>query len=97
MQVDLSGQVGLVTGASIGMGRSIALAVARCGADVAFCYRTRTERANEVLAEIERMGRRGLAVQADVGGIEGVKRLFGEYGSAFGERKLAFDLVQVLF
>jgi len=99
MHVDLSGQVGLITGASIGMGRSMALAIARCGADVAFCYRTRTEQAQQVRAQIEQMGRRCLAVQADVADAQQVRRLFEQYASAFGRRmdfliNNAGDLIQ---
>lgn len=55
----------LVTGASRGIGAAIALRMAQDGADVAFTYVSRQERAEEVLKHIEATGRRGLAIRAD--------------------------------
>ena len=63
---DLSGRVALVTGASRGIGRAIALELARRGAAVAVDYRERADAAGEVVAEIARAGGRAIAVQADV-------------------------------
>jgi len=56
----------LVTGGSRGIGASVALALAKAGADVAVNFRTRGEQAEEVCSEIRNLGRRSLAVQADV-------------------------------
>ena len=56
----------LVTGASRGIGRAIALALARDGADVAVNFRQRGEAAAQVVAQIASMGRKAIAVQADV-------------------------------
>ena len=64
--MDLQGKVAIVTGGSMGIGHAIALDLAAHGADVAINYRMHAEEANAVVAEIEKMGRRGLAVQADV-------------------------------
>ncbi len=61
------GSVALVTGGSRGVGRAIALTLARLGADVAVNYRRNAQAANEVVQTIEAMGRRAIAVQADVG------------------------------
>jgi 3-oxoacyl-[acyl-carrier protein] reductase len=63
---DLQNRVALVTGASRGIGAGIAVALARAGADVAVNYRERTEAAQAVCAEITALGRRALAVRADV-------------------------------
>jgi hypothetical protein len=63
---ELSGKVALVTGASRGIGRASALALARAGADVAVNFHSREHEAKAVCLEIERCGRRSLAVQADV-------------------------------
>ena len=62
----LEGRVALVTGGSRGIGRGIALALARAGADVAVNYRNKAEEAEAVVAEIKAMGRRAKAYGASV-------------------------------
>jgi 3-oxoacyl-[acyl-carrier protein] reductase len=62
----LTGRVAVVTGGSRGIGRAIALALARAGADVAVCYREREDAAREVEAGIRAAGVRGLAARCDV-------------------------------
>ncbi len=64
--IDLSTRATLVTGASRGIGRAIALALAADGASVAVNYRERAQDAEAVAATIRSTGRRALAVQADV-------------------------------
>ena len=64
--IDLTGKAAVVTGGSRGIGRAIALRLARQGADVAFSYRGNREAADATATEIEGHGRRSLAVQADV-------------------------------
>jgi 3-oxoacyl-[acyl-carrier protein] reductase len=64
--IDLSGKSALVTGASRGIGRAIALRLATQGADIAFCYKVNAAAAADTIAAIEALGRRALAVQADV-------------------------------
>ena len=61
-----AGRVALVSGASRGIGRACALALAEDGADVVVNYLSHPAEAAEVVREIERLGRRGLAHQADV-------------------------------
>ena len=63
---DLQGRVALVTGASRGIGRAIALALAERGAAVAVNFRTRAEEADAVVAQIRAGGGRAIAVPADV-------------------------------
>jgi len=74
----LAGQVAIITGSSSGIGRSIALRLARDGADVVVHYRKEVDEANAVRAEIIAMGRLAIAVQADVAKVEEVRRLVEE-------------------
>lgn len=69
---DLTGKVAVVTGASSGLGKDAALAYAEAGADVALLAR-RVEKLNEVKAEIEKTGRKVIAVGCDVTKEESVK------------------------
>lgn len=60
-----AGKVAVVTGGSRGIGRAIVLALAGEGADVAFSYRKESRAAREVVAEVERRGRRAFVVPCD--------------------------------
>jgi 3-oxoacyl-[acyl-carrier protein] reductase len=64
--IDLSGKSAVVTGASRGIGRAIALRLAEQGANVAFSYKGNAAAADETAAAITALGREALAVQADV-------------------------------
>jgi len=81
----LLGKTALVTGASRGIGREIALELARNGADVAVNYAGSRDLAEEVCREIEAMGRKAFSVQADVknpGDVEAMfKDVIGRFGS----------------
>jgi 3-oxoacyl-[acyl-carrier protein] reductase len=74
---NLTGKTALVTGASRGIGRAIALALAEAGANVAINYRTRESEANEVISQISQLGRSALAVKADVSVSADVKQMVG--------------------
>jgi len=65
--MELEGSKALVTGGSRGIGRAIAVELARRGADVAINYNRSEGPAQEVVQEIEALGRKGFAIQADVG------------------------------
>jgi 3-oxoacyl-[acyl-carrier protein] reductase len=69
----LTGKRALVTGASRGIGASIAKALAAEGADVAITYEKSAERAAEVIRAIEANGRRGVAIQADSADVAAVQ------------------------
>jgi 3-oxoacyl-[acyl-carrier protein] reductase len=75
---DLKDRVALVTGGSRGIGAAVAIALAKAGADVAVNYRERADAANAVCAEITGMGRKAIAVQADVSVAADVRRMVAE-------------------
>ena len=83
-QAVLTGQPALVTGANSGIGRAVALGLARAGADVVVNYVTQPEAAEAVVAEIQAMGRRAVAIRADVSQEADVERMFAEAIAEFG-------------
>ncbi len=84
MQVDLEGRHALVTGGGTGIGRSISLALARCGATVIVNYSRSADAAGETVSQIEAMGGRAVAVRADVTDEGQVKELVAEAVRAYG-------------
>ncbi len=71
----LAGKIALVTGASRGIGRGCAAALAEAGADIAVNFRVQEEAAKETCSLIERLGRRAVPVQADVSRASEVDRM----------------------
>ena len=82
--VDLHGKIALVTGASRGIGRAIAVALARCGADVAVNYRTQKGEAQGTMQQITSQGRRAMEVQADVSRSPEVARMIAGIEKTLG-------------
>ncbi len=82
--MDLSNRAAIVTGGARGIGRATALALARAGADVCVNYLQNRDAATEVVDAIKALGRRAIAVQADVGDESAVEALFAESDAAFG-------------
>jgi glucose 1-dehydrogenase len=83
-QPTLTGQPALVTGANSGIGRAVALGLARSGADVAVNYVADPEAAEAVVREIEARGRRAIALKADVSREDEVIAMFEAAVRAFG-------------
>jgi len=83
MSLPLESKTALVTGASKGVGKGIALELARCGCDVAVNYHSDREGAEATAAEITGMGRTAFTVQADVGKAADVDRMFEEVAARF--------------
>ncbi len=82
--LSLAGKVALVTGASRGIGRAIAVACAQAGADVAVSYRTSERGATEVAGAIQALGRRAHVVQADTAEPQDVERLARDAARTLG-------------
>jgi NAD(P)-dependent dehydrogenase (short-subunit alcohol dehydrogenase family) len=81
----LQNKTALVTGASKGVGKGIALELARQGCDVAVNFHSDRAGAEVTAAEIAAMGRKAVVVQADVGYSDQVDRMFNETMAAFGK------------
>jgi 3-oxoacyl-[acyl-carrier protein] reductase len=86
---DITNRIALVTGGSRGIGRAIAIALAAAGADVAISYLTRRDDALDTQRAVESLGRRSVAVQADVSRAADVAALVAAAGRALG----AVDIV----
>jgi 3-oxoacyl-[acyl-carrier protein] reductase len=84
MSNGLKGRIALVTGASRGIGRAAALALAEAGADVAVIFQHREAEAQAVCAEIRRAGRRSAPIQADVAKAAEVSRLVEQVERSLG-------------
>lgn len=87
--VNLQGRVAVVTGASLGIGRSAALELARCGARVVVNYRSHLHQAEEVVSAIEKMGSQAIAYQADVADQSAVEAMVQAAVDTFGRLDIA--------
>ncbi|MBW4688048.1 MAG: SDR family oxidoreductase [Komarekiella atlantica HA4396-MV6] len=81
----LTGKVAIITGASRGIGRAIALKLAGNGASVVVNFAGNAEKAQEVVAEIEKLGVKAIAIQADVSKVADIQRLFEQTINHFGK------------
>ena len=86
MVFGLKGKTALVTGASKGVGKGIALELALNGCDVAVNYYNSAEEAEALCVEIRGMGRRACALQASVGIPDSVDEMFVELGKHFANQ-----------
>jgi 3-oxoacyl-[acyl-carrier protein] reductase len=92
----IRGAVALVTGASRGIGKGIALAFGRAGMRIAVNYRSRAEDAEAVVATIKEAGGDAIALRADVAEASDVERLVREVESAFGAANVLVNNAGIL-
>lgn len=85
LPIDLSGKKAIVTGGSRGVGRAVALLLARAGADVGISYQSRREAADAVVAELQSIGVNAWAQAGDLSDGGAADQLFGRAQSEFGK------------
>ena len=86
--MELAGRVALVTGAGKRLGRATALRLAQEGMHVAVHYRDSAREAAEVVGQIEERGQRAVAIRADLGSVDQIRRLVLETGNELGRLDL---------
>jgi 3-oxoacyl-[acyl-carrier protein] reductase len=91
MDINLSGKTAIVTGATGQLGRTIARTLAQCGADVAVHYLNNRAMAVQLTEEITGMGRKALAVQADVACKDSVDAMAEAVISALGAPQIVIN------
>ena len=84
MALPLQGRVALVTGAAKRLGHAVALRLAEEGVDMVVHYNSSSVEAQATRAEIEALGRRAVALPANLGSVSEIRRLFDEAGKHFG-------------
>jgi 3-oxoacyl-[acyl-carrier protein] reductase len=85
LHIDLNGKKAVVTGGSRGVGRAVALMLGRAGADVGFSYQSRKDAADEVLAQLQQMGRTAWAHAAELSRADQAEELFRVAHREFGD------------
>ena len=88
MSALLSNRVALITGAGKRLGRAVAVGLAEQGADVVIHYRSSEAEAREAVAQIEKLGRRSIALEADLAKVSDLPQLFHKVEASFGRLDL---------
>ncbi|MCB1584878.1 MAG: SDR family oxidoreductase [Xanthomonadales bacterium] len=92
--MSIKNKIALVTGGSRGLGRNMALSIAKKGLDIVLTYNNNKEKANEVIKEIESLGQKAIAIQLNVTDFEKFKEFFDDVQhsiqSQFGADKIDY-------
>src|SRR5436190_20266678 len=82
--ISLSGKVVVITGGSRGIGRAAAILMAEAGADIVFDYWKNEQAAQEVTAEVRKLGRKSLAIQGNIAEDAHCRELISRAANEFG-------------
>ncbi|MEH1788066.1 MAG: SDR family oxidoreductase [Nostoc sp.] len=93
----LAGKVAIITGASRGIGRAIALKLGGDGASIVVNYAGNAGKAQEVVAEIEKLGVGAIAIQADISKVPDIQRLFEQTLERFGKVDILVNNAGIAF
>jgi 3-oxoacyl-[acyl-carrier protein] reductase len=91
MEINLTGKIAVVTGATGELGRVMALTLAKCGADVAIHYHRNEEKAKELVEEICRLSRKAVMVQADITDFDSVMKMKDTIVAGLGKPDIIVD------
>lgn len=97
MSESLQGRVALVTGGAKRLGRAVAMRLAREGADVVVHHGSSQAEARGTVAEMEKMGRRSVALQADLRNVAEIRRLFQQVQQEFGRLDILVNSAATFF
>src|SRR3954467_522891 len=89
--MELKGKVGLITGGGTGLGREIALQLAKEGMNLAINYSRSKDEAEQTVADVKELGVQAQAVQADVADIAQIKWMVSQVDSSFGRLDLLIN------
>ncbi len=91
MEINLTGKIAVVTGATGELGRVMALTLAKCGADVVIHYHKNEEKAKELLQEIGRLSGKAIMVQADITDYDSVMKMRDTIVAGLGKPDIIVD------
>ncbi|MCW8397491.1 enoyl-[acyl-carrier-protein] reductase FabL [Legionella sp. PATHC038] len=83
MSLVFAGKVGLITGGARGIGKATALKLAQAGSDIAIVYYNSSDEAQSLVEEIQAMGRKAVALQANVADHQSVKEMLAQFRTHF--------------
>lgn len=91
MEINLTGKIAVITGATGELGRVMVRTLAKCGADVAIHYHRNEEKAKELLREVESLSRKAVIVQADITDLKSVMKMRDMIVSGLGKPDIIVD------
>ncbi len=91
MEINLTGKIAVITGATGELGRVMALTLAKCGADVVIHYHSNEEKAKELMHKVDRLSRKAIIVQADITDFESVMKMRDTIAAGLGKPDIIVD------